>query len=360
MKRMLYQLSLVLVLVSLIVSGCAPAVPTAPEPGPAVENTVIVEVEKVITATPASVEEKPFRIALVLPSTTKDSSFSQAIYDALVKLQDEMGKDKLEIAYSESMFKLPDAAAAIRDYAAQGYNLILAHGSQYGSSLREIAPDFPSTSFGWGTTVNTFQSEGINNVFAYTAASEVGGYVMGYVGAMLSKSKKVGICGPVEAGDNRNYVIGVIQGVKDADLGVSVNAIWTGSYSDVTAMATCAQTHIQDGADALYGMSQSSTGAIAAASENDVYWFGHQNDNIPLAPDVVVASQVYDFVPMLKDMVATIKAGVYGGKVYTLTFQNNGLELRYNKNIDIPAEVLEKSDALIEQLKKGEIKIPLN
>lgn len=357
MKRRIFQLSLILVLVALI-AGCAPA--ATETAAPPVENTVIVEVEKVVTATPAPVEpEKPFKIALVLPSTTKDSSFSQAMYDALIKLQEEMGKDKLEIAYSESMFKLPDAVAAIRDYASQGYNLVIAHGSQYGSSLAEIAPDFPTTAFAWGTTVNTFQSEGVNNIFAYSAQAEVGGYVMGYAGAMMSKTKKVGICGPVETGDNRNYVVGVLQGVKDANLGVTANAIWTGSYSDVTAMATCAQTHIQDGADVLYGSSQSSTGAIAAAKENHVYWFGHQYDNIPLAPDVVVASQVYDFVPTLKDMIATIKAGVYGGKVYTLTFQNAGLVLKFNDGIEIPAEVKAKAPELIEAINKGDIKIPL-
>ncbi len=358
MKRTLFQISLILVLAALIAS-CAPAAPATP--APAVENTVIVEVEKVVTATPAPVEpEKPFRVALILPSTTKDASFSQAMYDALVKVQDEMGKDKFEIAYSESMFKLPDAVAAIRDYASQGYNLVIAHGSQYGSSLAEIAPEFPTTAFAWGTTINTFQSEGVNNIFAYSATAEVGGYVMGYAGAMMSKSKKVGICGPVETGDNRNYVIGVQQGVKDADLGVTANTIWTGSYSDVTAMATCAQTHIQDGADVLYGSSQSSTGAIAAAQENKVYWFGHQNDNIPLAPEVVVASQVYDFVPTIKDMVTTIKAGVYGGKVYILTFQNGGLVMKFNDGIDIPAEVKAKAPELIEAIKKGDIVIPVN
>ncbi|MCC6147881.1 MAG: BMP family protein [Anaerolineaceae bacterium] len=360
MKRVLFQMGLVLMLAFLVISGCAPAATAVPEAAPATEKTVIVEVEKVITATPAPVEEKPFRIALVLPSTTKDASFSQSMYESLMKLQGEMGADKLEIAYSESLFKLPDAAAAIRDYASQGYNLILAHGSQYGSSLREIAPDFPTTAFAWGTTVNTFQSEGINNIFAYTANAEQGAYVVGYISAMLSKTKKVGFCGPVEAGDGRSYFIGMKQGVHDADLGVTVTPIWTGSYSDVTAMATCAQTHIQDGADILSGSSQSVTGAIAAAKENHIYWFGQQYDMIPLAPEEVIASQIYDFNLTLKDMIAAINAGVYGGKVYTLTFKNGGLELRYNKDIKLPAEVMEKSDALIEQIKAGEIQIPLN
>ena len=53
------------------------------------------------------------------------------------------GESAMEIKYSENMFKVPDAAAAIRDYASQGFDIVIAHGSQYGSSVQEIAKDFP-------------------------------------------------------------------------------------------------------------------------------------------------------------------------------------------------------------------------
>ena len=84
-----------------------------------------------------------------------------------LRVQEEMGAENFEFVYSEGMFVVDDAAAAIRDYASQGYDLVIAHGSQYGSSLQEIAPDFPETSFAWGTTVDTF---GQPNIFAYEAA----------------------------------------------------------------------------------------------------------------------------------------------------------------------------------------------
>ncbi len=92
-----------------------------------------------------------------MPSATNDLAFSQSMYDALLAIQERDGRpENFEIAYSESMFVIDDAAAAIRDYASQGFDLVIAHGSQYGISLQEIAPDFPETSFAWGTTVDTF------------------------------------------------------------------------------------------------------------------------------------------------------------------------------------------------------------
>ena len=161
-------------------------------------------------------ETEVFRVAVVMPSAINDLAFSQSMYDALTAIQAERGADNFEFVYSENMFVVDDAAAAIRDYATQGFNLVIAHGSQYGSSLQEIAPDFPDTSFAWGTTVDTF---GLDNVFAYEARSEEGGYVLGVMGAMLSESGVIGVVGPIETGDAKLYVDGFTAGAQTvADL----------------------------------------------------------------------------------------------------------------------------------------------
>jgi len=137
------------------------------------------------TAAPTTAPAKPFRIAVVMPSATTDMAFSQSMWNALLAIQTEMGgASALEIKYSENMFNVPDAATAIRDYASQGFDVVIAHGSQYGASVQEIAKDFPKVTFAWGTDVNTF---GLPNVYAYTAAAEEGGYVNGVLAAKLTK-----------------------------------------------------------------------------------------------------------------------------------------------------------------------------
>jgi len=191
-----------------------------------------------------ALEEKtgPFRVAVVMPSSINDLAFSQSMYDALLTIQGEMGgEEAMEIVYSDGMFVVDDAAAAIRDYAAEGFNLVIAHGSQYGSSLQEIAPDFPETSFAWGTTVDTF---GIDNIFAYEAASDQGGYVNGVLAASLSKTGVLGVVGPIETGDAKLYVDGFVAGAKATDPTVQVNVNYIGSFSDVALAAEAANTHI--------------------------------------------------------------------------------------------------------------------
>ncbi|RLC71927.1 MAG: BMP family ABC transporter substrate-binding protein [Chloroflexi bacterium] len=309
------------------------------------------------TPAPTPVPSKPFRVAVVMPSAINDLAFSQSMYDALVAIQNEMGKDKFDFAYSEGMFVVDDAAAAIRDYATQGYDLIIAHGSQYGSSLAEIAPDFPNTSFAWGTTVNTFSDQGINNVFAYEARSEQGGYVLGVMAASLSKSGIIGVIGPIETGDAKLYVEGFKAGVLATKPDAQVNVNWTGSFSDVALASEAAQTHINAGADALTGTAQMVVGAIGVAEEKGVPWFGTQSDQSSLAPDIVVACQVYDWTVVLDEMIKLIQNGTLGGKAFAITLANGGLNIQYNPGYALPDEVKALAEKTIQGIIDGSVSV---
>lgn len=328
---MFKKIVVVLVLLAMLVTGCAkPAPTTAPA--------------------------ETFRIAVVMPSAITDLAFSQSMYAALIAIQTEMGGESaLEIKYSENMFKVPDAATAIRDYASQGFDVVIAHGSQYGSSVQEIAPDFPETTFAWGTDVNTF---GMTNVYAYTAAAEEGGYVNGVLAALLTKTKTIGVTGPVEVGDAKTYIDGFVQGVASVDPTITVSMTWTGSFSDVALMTEAAKTHIAAGADILTGSSQSVVGSIGAAKENGaVLWFGTQQDQSSLAPALVVASQVYDWTGMVREIISQHKAGTLGGKTYILKLENDGLKIAYNSGFALDADVKAAGDKAIADIISGAIKV---
>jgi basic membrane lipoprotein Med (substrate-binding protein (PBP1-ABC) superfamily) len=298
-----------------------------------------------------------FRVAVVMPSAINDLAFSQSMYDALLSVQaDKGGPDKFEIVYSENMFVVDDAAAAIRDYASQGFDLIVAHGSQYGSSLQEIAPDFPETSFAWGTTVDTF---GQPNIFAYEAASQEGGYVNGVVAASLSTSDVMGVVGPIETGDAKLYVDGFVAGAEATKPDIQVNVNYIGSFSDVALASEAANTHVSAGADVLTGTAQMVVGAIGVAEENDVLWFGTQSNQTSLAPSIVVASQVYHWEGILNEMIDLIKSGTLGGQSFTINLENDGEVIEFNPDYSVPADVQTLADDTIQGIIDGSITIPM-
>lgn len=299
--------------------------------------------------TGATTPSEPFRVALVAPSATNDLAFTQSMFDALDALKES---ENLDIAVSDNLFVVDDAASAIRNYASQGYDLVIAHGSQYGGSVEQIAPEFPEVSFAWGTAGDTF---GQPNVWAYQAASDQGGYVQGVLAAGLTESKVIGVVGPIEVGDAKLYVDGFEAGVEATDPSIRVRVNYTGSFSDVGLAAEAARSFVSADADVMTGTAQMVVGAIGVAAENDVAWFGTQADQTSLAPDVVVASQVYHWEVVLQQIIDGIQEGTQGGESYTIDLANGGEVIEYNPGFSVPADVQASGDDAIAGIMDGTI-----
>lgn len=332
MRRSISTGLAILLVISVLLTGCQAAQPTA------------------------VVSKGPFKIAIVLPSPITDLAWGQSMYDALKAVQKEMGEDNLKLAYSENMFQVADAAAALRDYATEGYNLVIAHGTQYGNSMFDVAKDFPGTSFAWGTATDTGASKNLKNVFAYEANAQEGGYVNGVIAALLSKPGVLGVVGPVEAGDAKLYIDGFAAGATATNADVKVNISYTGSFGDTALAAEAANTHIAAGADMLTGSAQQVVGAIGVAKTKGAKWFGTQSDQSSLAPEAVVATQVFDWTGVVKDMIALHQQGTMGGKAYTLTLANKGLKIVFNAGSPIPDDVKAAADQAIKDIADGKIK----
>lgn len=309
----------------------------------------------VLLAVPAvTAQDDVFRVAAVAPSAENDLAFSQSMFDALTMIDEEMG-DAFEFTFQEGTFVVDDAAAALRDWASSGdYDLVIAHGSQYGSVVEELAAEFPEVSFAWGTDVNTF---GLPNVFAYGAASEQGGYINGAVAAMLSETGNIGVIGPIEVGDAKLYVDGFKAGAIATNPDVSVNVNYIQSFSDVPLATEAANAFVANGADVLTGSAQMVVGPIAVALENDLPWFGTQSSQADLAAESGVLFQVYRWDGMLKDIIAQIGDGVLGGTAYMLTLENGGLDMQLSEALDedTAAMVQETVDTLSEGIISGDI-----
>jgi basic membrane protein A len=315
-------------------------------------------VKETPTAVPeaTAVAEKPFRVAVIMPSAVNDLAFSQSMYDALLRVQKDMGgPEKMDFVYSQDMFVLNDAETALRVYATRGYDLVIAHGSQYGPLIQKVAPEFPKTSFAWGTTADTF---GLSNVFAYQAAAEEGGYVNGVLAAALTRSNTIGVIGPLEVGDAKLYVDGFKAGVTATNPEIQVNVNYIGSFSDVVKASEAATTYISQGADVMTGTAQMVVGATNKAKDSDVLWFGTQSNQTSLAPKTAVASQVYHWEVVLEEVITKIQAGRLGGDTFTINLANGGEVIEYNPDYALPADVKALGDTAAQKISNGSVAVP--
>ena len=118
MKKFALLFTLVIAL-SIVLTACGAPATTAPSATEAIQP----DTQTPPTVPPAATEApaKAFRVAVIMPSTINDLAFAQSMYDALLKVQTDMGgPSKLEIAKSEKVFTADDAASAMRDYAKVG------------------------------------------------------------------------------------------------------------------------------------------------------------------------------------------------------------------------------------------------
>jgi basic membrane lipoprotein Med (substrate-binding protein (PBP1-ABC) superfamily) len=355
--RKLYDSFVLMLITILVLSGCSTiGSPTTSSSQPITTNQLVIT--RAATRDGQSSSE-PFRVAVVLPSTINDNGYSEGMFDGLQAVQREMGSDNFQFSYSENMSVVDDAAAAIRDYASEGHDLVIAHGQQYGNRLPDIARDFPNTSFAWGASTETFSSKAVKNIFAYSISAEQGGYVNGFIAGKLTKTNVIGVVAPFESGNNKLYLDGFKVGVKEANPSATVNVILTGSFTDIPKATQAAIALVNSNADVLSGTSQSVVGAIGVAESKNIPWFSDSYDQSSLAPSVVVSSQVYRWNIPLKQMIMLIKGGVLGDKVINLDLSNGGIEIIFNPDYSLAQEFRSQADQQINALTVGALKIDL-
>ena len=309
---------------------------------------------EVVAAPVAAPAKGSLRVAIVAPSARNDLAFTQSMVDAINAVAAERGNVQVDI--TDSTFVPAEAAAAIRGYAeGDGYDLIIAHGVEFGPELVEIVKAHPGTVFAWGTATDTF---GLPNLYAYDAAAEQGAYVMGAMSAMLSAKGVVGVVGPIEVADAKRYVNGFKAGAAAQKPGIQLPTTYTGSFGDIVLASEAAKGHVALGADVLTGTAEMVVGAVQVARDSHALWFGTQANQTSLAPDIVVASQVYHWEVLLRQIVADVDAGTLNGRAMVATLADGGLVVEYNPAYPLAEPVKQRAEQLVADIKSGALVVP--
>jgi basic membrane protein A len=309
-----------------------------------------VEFEVVGAAVPGTGDG--LRVAVVAPSASTDLAFTQSMVDAVNLLA---GERNLQVSITDSTFVEADAEVALRGYADQGYDLVIAHGSQFGGLVQSLAPQFPNVTFAWGTASDTF---GLPNVYAYDAKAQEGGYVLGAMASRLTSSGTVGVVGPFEVGDAALYINGFQAGATGEGPGTNVLVDYIESFSDVGLASAAATDQIGAGADVMTGSAQMVVGAVDVAAAQGVPWFGTQANQTSLAPNLVVASQVYRWEVILRPILDDISSGRQAGASSSLTLANGGLAIEFNDGYSLDPEVRQRAEQLAAEISSGAIVPP--
>ncbi len=284
-------------------------------------------------ATEATVSVKT-RIALILPSASEDLAWSHGMLVGARAAQEELGQERIELTVEEDLPSPIDAAASMEYYAGQGFDLIIAHGSQYRDIVFELAARFPDVSFAYGPGSDT-----AGNVFAYDPQAQEGGYLLGTLAGLLTRTNKIGLVGTVESEDSVKYVRGFLLGVASANADAQVLIGYTGSFGNTSAAAALASDYADTGADLLTGTALQSQGAVEAAANRGLPWLASDMGKSSGWPEAVMAGQVYHWKEVVAYLAGACAEGIRGGEHVLLTFGNGRLSLSYSDAAQVPDDV---------------------
>lgn len=291
-----------------------------------------------------------------------DKSFNDAAFEGLSRAARELGvsTEILEPSGAE------DREAAMRLFAARGFDLVIGVGFIFSTDVNVVAKAFPKTSFACIDYAPPFDGTPIpDNVRGLRFREEEGSFLVGAVAGSMSTSKHVGFVGGMDIPLIRKFEAGYRAGVREVCPTCIVHAGYAGTtpdaFRDPVKGKALANSQIAAGADVIYHASGTTGhGVFEAARDMGVKAIGVDADQHDEMPGTIVTSMIKRGDVAVADTIRTVTE-----KRFTPGLTSFGLAEHGVGYVDegphaaaIPNEVKKRVDELAQRVVKGEIKVP--
>jgi basic membrane protein A len=289
-----------------------------------------------------------------------DKSFNDAAYAGVLRAKRELGVtvEFLEPATSE------DREAAMRLFAARGFDLVVGVGFIFSSDVDRVAHDFPGVSFACVDYAPP-AAGAPPNVAGLAFHEEEGSYLVGSVAGLMSKTHQVGFVGGMRGPLIRKFEAGYAAGVKATCPECTLHSAYVGTspeaFKDPAKGKALAIAQIGSGADVLYHASGASGhGVFEAAHDAGRLAIGVDADQYAEMPDTVVTSMVKRADVSVFDTVRAVVDGrfehgmhVFGVKDGAIDYVHEGPHATL-----LPREVVARVEELRQDIASGRIVVP--
>jgi basic membrane protein A len=289
-----------------------------------------------------------------------DKSFNDAAYRGLTTAQRELGVsvEFLEPADSE------DREAAMRLFAARGFDLVVAVGFIFSSDIDRVARDFPAVHF---ACIDYAPPPGgpAPNVAGLVYRDEEGAYLVGAVAGLMSKSRHVGFVGGMLTPLIRKFEAGYGAGVHAVCADCTVHAAYAGAtpdaFKDPARGKALAIAEISAGADVLFHAAGSTGhGVFEGAHDARVLAIGVDSDQYAEMPGTIVTSMLkHADVTVVETVRAVVETRFQGG-MHVFGVAEGAIDYVHEgpHAAMLPREVVARVDALKAELASGAIVAP--
>ena len=277
-----------------------------------------------------------------------DKSFNDAAYIGVSRAEKELD---VEASYLEPA-STEDREAALRLFAARGFDLVIGVGFIFSSDIDAVARAYPGTRFA-GIDYSPGPNGIPDNVAALAFREEQGSFLVGAVAGLMTKSHHVGFVGGMTGPLIRKFEVGYEQGVKAACPSCVVHAAYAGptpdAFRDPAKGKALANAQIAAGTDVLYHASGATGhGVFEAAADAHALAIGVDADQHDEMPGTVVTSMIKRADVAVFDIVKATLDGKFHGGMNVFGLEEAGVDYVHDgpHAAQIPDDVKAKVEAL--------------
>lgn len=297
-----------------------------------------------------AVDGSTVKVALLLPGAINDAGWSNAAYSGLMEAQEQFG---ITAEYAESV-PLTEQETTMRDYAAQGFNLIICHGDDFTDAAKTVAAEFPDVSF--AVTNSTIS---MPNAIGMDVKNEEQGYIAGYALGLLTKTNKVGFVGSMELTAQLRVQSGFEDGLKAANPDAVASISYVGSFDDTTKAKEQALALFEQGCDTIFQYAQGAgIGVVQAAAEKGVTMIVTSPSQAEMNPDHTAFAVQTDMKANIVEVINQYIQGNFSQDLVILgTFASDLFKVNSINNAVIPEDVMAKVQEQVDALKDGSLNL---
>ncbi len=303
-----------------------------------------------------------FRIGLVLDvGGLGDKSFNDAAHKGLTKARQQLGvtTELIEPAGAE------DREAALRLFAARGFDLVIGVGFIFSTDINVTARDFPHILFACIDYAPPQKGEIPHNVAGLAFKEEEGSFLVGAVAGLLTRSRHLGFVGgmdiPLIHRFEAGYRAGITNVCPQCQLHVGYAGTTPEAFKDPAKGKAVAISQISAGADVIFhAAGTTGHGVFEAARQMGVLAIGVDSDQYDEMPGTVVTSMIKRVDVAVFDTIQSVINQQFRDGLRTFGVAQDGVGY-VNQGphaADIPEQVKRHVDKLRAGIAAGKIRVP--
>ncbi len=257
----------------------------------------------------AAQDAEPFRVAFVYVGPVGDLGWTYAHDEGRKAL--ETAIPDIETTYLENVPETAaDAGRVIRDFADQGFDVVITTSFGYMQPTFDVAAEFPETVFihisGYMTAENMGTAFG---------KIEEPRYVSGLIAGKMTTANSLGYVAAFPIPEVLRGINAFTLGVRKSAPEATVKVVFTSTWYNPQTERQAAEALLDAGVDVV-AQHQDTAGPQQAAEERGKYGVGYNADMAPLAPEAVLTCPIWNWGVFYTQAVQQVMDGTWVSSQY--------------------------------------------